>query len=78
MSAIALSLSLSVSSVHYLSCLALPSFFTPVQFQIKFTLNELFDANKPSHDFDEKEEPEQLCIPSELKTNCLLIDSFQL
>lgn len=74
----AIVLSLSVSSVHYLSCLTLPSFLTAVHFQIKFTLNELFDANKPSQDLDEKEEPKQHCIPSELKTNCLLIDSFQL
>lgn len=69
--------SLSVSSAHYLSCLTLPSFFSAVHFQIRFALNELFDANKPSQDFDEKEEPEQVCIPSELQTNCLLIDSSQ-
>lgn len=41
------------------------------------TLNKLFDANKSSQDSDEREEHE-LWIPSELRTNCLLIDRFQL
>lgn len=69
---------LSLSAL-FIICLALlcPRFSLPRTLKSSLFLNELFDANRPTQDFDENEEPE-LCVPSERKTNCLLIDSSKL